>query len=160
MALTITTPEFKHEGRIPAKIGCEGQDSSPQLHWSGVPQNCQSLVLISDDPDAPDPQNPKMTWVHWVVYDLPPDSSGLDERQPKEGTLANGAKQGITDFGSIGYGGPCPPIGEHRYYFKLYALDTRLDLPPGQSKKNIEEAMAGHILEQAELIGLYQKKGT
>jgi Raf kinase inhibitor-like YbhB/YbcL family protein len=125
-----------------------------------VPQNCQSLVLISDDPDAPDPQNPKMTWVHWVVYDLPPDSSGLDERQPKEGTLANGAKQGITDFGSIGYGGPCPPIGEHRYYFKLYALDTRLDLPPGQSKKNIEEAMAGHILEQAELIGLYQKKGT
>lgn len=160
MPLTITSPEFSHEGQLPAKIGCEGQNISPKLDWTGLPQNTQSLVLISDDPDAPDPQKPKMTWVHWVVYDLPPDSTGLAENQPQNDTLSNGAKQGITDFGSVGYGGPCPPIGEHRYYFKLYALDSHLDLPPGQSKQDIEAAMKGHILEQTELMGRYKKKSA
>jgi Raf kinase inhibitor-like YbhB/YbcL family protein len=140
---------------IPARHTCEGEDRSPRLTITGVPQDARSLVLIVDDPDAPDPRAPKRTWVHWVLYDVPPATVGLDE-----GLTAPpaGARQGLNDWGRPGYGGPCPPIGMHRYFHKLYALDTVLgDLGPKATKKEVEAAMAGHILERAELVGTYQK---
>jgi len=141
---------------MPIKYTCEDDDVSPALAWSGVPGNAKSLALIVDDPDAPDPKAPKMVYVHWVLYDLPPSSIGLAEGVTAA-QLPKGTREGKSDFGKLGYGGPCPPIGRHRYFFKLYALDTTLgDLGKGATKADVEKAMKGHILEQAEVMGTYQ----
>jgi hypothetical protein len=123
------------------------------LSWSDVPAGAKSLALIADDPDAP-----MGTWVHWVAWNIPPNASGLEEGVPKKDSLPNGMKQGTTDFRSIGYGGPCPPSGTHRYFFKLYALDTSLNLPPSTTKKDLEKAMQGHLLQQVELMGKYARR--
>jgi Raf kinase inhibitor-like YbhB/YbcL family protein len=152
-AMEIKSSVFKAQEKIPSKYTCDGADVSPPLSWADVPEKTQSLALISDDPDAP-----VGTWVHWVIYDLPADTRELPEGVAKKETLENGAKQGTNDFRRIGYGGPCPPHGPaHRYFFKLYALDTKLGLPPRATKKDVEKAMKGHILGQAELIGLYKR---
>ena len=156
MALRITSPAFEHGESIPRRYTCEGDDISPPLEWSGVPKGTKSLALIADDPDAPDPAAPKRVWVHWVLYDIPPDVTGL-----LEGTggtdLPPGTLAGLNDWKKVGYGGPCPPIGRHRYFFKLYALDCVLrDLGhPTQAK--LERAMDGHVLEQAKLVGMFKK---
>ena len=156
MRLILTSTAFTQDGAIPARYTCTDADLSPALNWSGVPDNTKSLALIVDDPDAPDPNAPRMTWVHWVLYNLPPDSQGLPEAvtstQLPEGTL-----EGINDWKRTGYGGPCPPIGRHRYFFKLYALDNVLPDLKHPGKKQLEQAMQGHILEQVELMGTYQK---
>jgi len=155
MALTLTSPAFSHGGEIPTEYTCEGPDVSPELRWSGAPPGTQSFALIVDDPDAPDPAAPKMTWVHWVLYNLPADCTGLakDVRQ-----LPAGTREGLNDWKRTGYGGPCPPIGRHRYFFKLYALDTVLPDLGTPTKDRLLQAMQGHILAQAELMGTYQKK--
>ncbi|MBI5544387.1 MAG: YbhB/YbcL family Raf kinase inhibitor-like protein [Deltaproteobacteria bacterium] len=158
MAMTLNSPAFKHDGDMPTSTTCEGKDSSPALSWSNVPAGAKSLVLIVDDPDAPDPKAPKMTWVHWLLYNLPPTTQGLPEGV-KADQLPAGTLEGITDFKRPGYGGPCPPIGKHRYFFKLYALDIMLPDLQSPRKPDLEKAMQGHILEKAELRGLYQKKG-
>jgi Raf kinase inhibitor-like YbhB/YbcL family protein len=155
MAMTLNSAAFQQNGHIPAKFSCEGEDVSPPLVWDGVPNDAKSLVLIIDDPDAPDPKAPKMVWVHWVVYNMPPDTKSLPENAGKVG-LPQGALLGLNDFKKTGYGGPCPPIGRHRYFHKLYALDTTLGLT-GATKSQIERAMRGHVLATAELIGTYQK---
>jgi Raf kinase inhibitor-like YbhB/YbcL family protein len=155
MAMTLNSPAFQQNGHIPSKYTCEGEDISPPLAWEGVPTAAKSLVLIIDDPDAPDPKAPKMVWVHWVVYNLPPDTESLPENAGKAG-LPQGTSLGLNDFKKTGYGGPCPPIGRHRYFHKLYALDTTLDLK-GATKAQTERAMRGHVLANAELIGTYQK---
>jgi Raf kinase inhibitor-like YbhB/YbcL family protein len=155
MAMTLNSPAFKQNGHIPAKYTCEGEDVSPPLAWEGVPNGAKSLVLIIDDPDAPDPKAPKMVWVHWVVYNIPPETRALPENAGKAG-LPQGTLLGLNDFKKTGYGGPCPPIGRHRYFHKLYALDITLDLR-GATKSQIERAMRGHVLANAELIGTYQK---
>lgn len=156
MTLTLTSPAFKHQGEIPGRFTCTGDDISPSLQWSGVPDNAKSLVLIVDDPDAPDPAAPKMTWVHWVLYNIPPTVNELAENiQPSK--LPNGSKEGKNDWKRTGYGGPCPPIGRHRYFHKLYALDVILPDLKLPSKTQLENAMQGHIIGQAELIGTYQK---
>ncbi len=157
MPFTIISPNFEQMGEIPAKYTCEGENISPELSWKNLPKGTMSLALISDDPDAPDPNAPKMTWVHWVVYNIPTNATGL-----KEGILLSdlpkGAIQGINDSRNIGYGGPCPPIGRHRYFFKLYALDTVLNnLVQPVKKSQLEEAMKGHIIEETQLIGTYKK---
>jgi len=141
---------------IPARYTCDGQDISPPLQWSGIPTEAKSLVLIVDDPDAPDPAAPKMTWVHWVLYNIPVDTPGLEENI-SSASLPEGTKEGINDWGRKGYGGPCPPIGRHRYFFKIYALDTVLTDLQQPTKKQVEEAIAGHILAKAELVGMYQR---
>jgi Raf kinase inhibitor-like YbhB/YbcL family protein len=156
MALTITSSVFTNGGNIPRAYTCEGQDIAPPLGWTGVPQKARSLALIVDDPDAPDPKAPKMTWVHWVLYNIPPDAAGLPEAVTSRG-LPAGTAEGLNDWRRTGYGGPCPPIGRHRYFFKLYALDTVLEIPKNPTKAKVEAAMKGHILEQAELVGTYQK---
>ena len=157
--MTLSSPAFASGGAISQPYTCRGRDVSPPLQWSHVPALAQSLVLIMDDPDAPDPAHPKMTWVHWVVYDIPPK---LSEFKAETGViaerLAHGGTQGLNDFKKLGYGGPCPPVGTHRYFFKLYALDVKLGLAPGKSKDDIERAMAGHVLDKAELIGLAHDK--
>jgi Raf kinase inhibitor-like YbhB/YbcL family protein len=155
MAMTLTSPAFKPDGQIPSKYTCEGEDVSPALAWDGVPEGTKSLVLIIDDPDAPDPKAPQMVWVHWVVYNIPPDIKGLPENASKAG-LPQGTELGRNDFKKTAYGGPCPPIGRHRYFHKLYALDITLDLKR-TSKPEIELAMKGHRLAHAELVGTYQK---
>lgn len=156
MSLSITSPAFVHQGEIPTRFTCEGADVSPALAWSGLPAGTQSLVLIVDDPDAPDPAAPRMTWVHWVLYNLPPTASGLPEAvRPAE--LPAGTLEGINDWRRTGYGGPCPPIGRHRYFHKLYALDAVLPDLGRPTKDRLEKAMAGHILGQAELLGTYIK---
>ena len=153
MAMEIKSSAFKAQEKIPKKHSCDGADVSPPLSWTDVPEKTQSFALISDDPDAP-----MGTWVHWVLYDLPPETRELPEGVAKKETLENGAKQGITDFRKVGYGGPCPPPGPaHRYFFKLYALDKKPGLPPRATKSDVENAMKGHILAQAELIGLYKR---
>jgi hypothetical protein len=156
MALSLTSPSFGHQDAIPTKHTCEGDDVSPALAWSGVPQGTKSLVLIVDDPDAPDPRAPKTTWVHWVVFNIPPTATGLAEAVKKD--APSGAAQGLNDWGRAGYGGPCPPVGRHRYFHKLYALDTMLQGLGTPRKADVERAMEGHILERTELIGTYQKK--
>ncbi len=154
MALTLASA-FPHNGKIPVRYTCDGEDISPPLHWSNLPHGTQSLVLIVDDPDAPDPRAPKLTWVHWVLYNLPPDSSGLPENAAQ---LPPGTQEGLNDWKRTGYGGPCPPIGEHRYFFKLYALDTLLpDFGRLPTKRQLEQAMQGHILEETALIGTYSR---
>jgi len=157
MALTLTSSAYSSSGDIPARYTCEGADISPPLSWSGVPDGTRSLVLIIDDPDAPDPAAPKMTWVHWVLFNITPERTTLSE-DASRGNLPPGAKQGLNDWQNIGYGGPCPPIGRHRYFHKLYALDTILEGLDSPTKAEVETAMEGHILEQAELIGTYQKQ--
>jgi hypothetical protein len=155
MAMEINSAAFADGGDIPTRYTCQGDDLSPPLAWSGIPPEARSLVLIVDDPDAPDPKAPKMTWVHWVLYNLPPDSGGLAEAV---GDLLPGTGEGINDWGKTGYGGPCPPIGRHRYFHKLYALDTVLEGLNRPTKAELEKAMAGHILDRAELMGTYQKQ--
>jgi hypothetical protein len=158
MALTISSPAFGSNEPIPARYTCEGDDISPALAWSGVPSDAKSLVLIVDDPDAPDPNNPKTTWVHWVLYNLPVSSSGLPDAV-REQDLPAGTRQGRNDWKRLGYGGPCPPIGRHRYFHKLYALDTELPDLGDATKAAVEQAMNGHVLASAQLIGTYQKRG-
>ena len=156
MALVIQSPTFAPNGAIPMKHTCEGDDVSPALEWSGVPAGAKSLALIADDPDAPDPAAPKMVYVHWVLYDLPATSTGLPENATAA-HLPKGTREGKNFFGKLGYGGPCPPIGRHRYFFKLYALDTTLGtLGAGATKADVENAMKGHVIGQAELVGTYQ----
>ncbi|MDZ7372201.1 MAG: YbhB/YbcL family Raf kinase inhibitor-like protein [candidate division KSB1 bacterium] len=157
MSLTISSPAFVHQGEIPSLYTCEGKDISPPLTWSGVPAGAKSLALIVDDPDAPDPAAPRMVFVHWVLYNLPPTSTGLPEGV-KSNELPRGTLEGISDFRRTGWGGPCPPIGRHRYFFKLYALDTVLPDLKKPTKAELLKAMEGHIIAQAELIGTYQKK--
>ena len=156
--LKIESTAFAENGDIPSKYTCEGEDIAPPLTWTGVPDDARSLVLIVDDPDAPDPEAPKMTWVHWVVYNLPADTAGLPEAAAA-GDLPPGSAEGLNDWQRIGYGGPCPPVGRHRYFHKLYALDTVLPAMCRPAKRDIEAAMQGHILAQAELVGTYLKSG-
>jgi len=158
MPLTLSSTAFAQNGEIPARFTCEGDDTAPHLNWQGVPANTRSLVLIVDDPDAPDPKAPRRTWVHWVLYNLPPDTAGLPEGATSA-DLPPGTGEGLNDWNRRGYGGPCPPIGRHRYFHKLYALDTRLPDMGRPTKTDIEAAMAGHIIEQAELVGTYAKSG-
>ena len=154
MELTITSTAFANNAPIPALYTCEGRDISPPLAWSGVPAGARSLVLIVDDPDAPDPAAPRMTWVHWLLYNLPADSRGLPEAVR---ALPAGTLEGIGDNQRTGYGGPCPPIGRHRYFHKLYALDIVLPDLDTPTKPALERVMAGPIVGQAWLVGTYQK---
>ena len=157
MTISISSSAFSDGAHIPKIHTCEGRDSAPPLQWQGVPAQAQSLVLIVDDPDAPDPAAPKMTWVHWVLYNLPPDCTGLPENAGP-GDLPAGTGEGLNDWQRTGYGGPCPPIGRHRYFHKLYALDCRLDtLGDKPDKAQVVAAMQGHILAEAQLVGTYQK---
>ena len=157
MSLIITSPAFKEGGAIPSSYTCEGPDRSPALAWNGAPAGTKSFVLIVDDPDAPDPKAPKMTYVHWVLYNLPVSAAGLPEAVTAA-ALPAGTREGRNDWKRFGYGGPCPPIGRHRYFFKLYALDTPLPELAEPAKPAVERAMDGHILAQAQLMGTYQKQ--
>jgi len=157
MPLKLTSSAFSTGGNIPVEHTCEGADLSPPLSWNGIPAGTKSLALIVDDPDAPDPAAPRMTWVHWLLYNLPPAAAGLPEGVVPA-ALPAGTREGINDWKRTGYGGPCPPIGRHRYFHKLYALDTLLPDLERPSKVRLEKAMQGHVLAQAELIGFYQKK--
>jgi Raf kinase inhibitor-like YbhB/YbcL family protein len=155
MALTLTSPAFDAGSAIPSVYTCEDKDMSPPLAWTGVPAGTKSLALILDDPDAPDPKAPRRVWVHWVLYNIPPNVAGLAENAAGSG-LPEGAVLGLNDCKKAAYNGPCPPIGRHRYVHKLYALDTTLD-PAHATKAELEAAMKGHVLAKAELIGTYQK---
>jgi Raf kinase inhibitor-like YbhB/YbcL family protein len=149
----LTSPDFSPGGKIPAKFTCDGADNSPALNWTDPPAGTKSLALIVDDPDAP-----VGTWVHWVIFNLPPETRGISEAAPKEAELADGSRQGQNDFRRIGYGGPCPPSGPaHHYFFKLYALDMKLAAGPGLTKQELEKAMQGHLLAHAELMGRYKR---
>ena len=156
MAFTLKSSAFTNGGDIPTKYTCDGEDTSPPLVWENIPANTQSLALVIDDPDAPDPSAPKMTWVHWVLYNIPPTTSSLPAHTTST-NLPAGTKEGLNDWNRKGYGGPCPPVGRHRYFHKLYALDTILDDLHTPSKAKLETAMKGHILAQSELIGTYKK---
>jgi Raf kinase inhibitor-like YbhB/YbcL family protein len=156
MALTLTSTAFTDGSEIPSRYTCQGDDISPPLAWRGIPPGARSLALIVDDPDAPDPAAPRMTWVHWVVFNLPPETPGLPEAVTRD-ALPAGTGQGLNDWKRTGYGGPCPPIGRHRYFFKLYALDTVLELSGKPTKPALEAAMQGHVIEQAQLLGTYLK---
>ena len=153
MPFSISTPSFSQGGEIPRKFTCDGADVSPELTWTGPPAGTQSFALIADDPDAP-----VGTWTHWVLYDLPAPTTALAEGVSKVDEVPTGGRQGRNDFRKIGYGGPCPPPGKpHRYFFKLYALDRMLNLKPGSSKQDIEQAMQDHILGKAEVMGTYRR---
>ena len=156
--MNLTSPAFQPNAAIPARFTCDGADVSPELNWSDLPAGTRSLVLIVDDPDAPDPRAPRMTWVHWVLYNLPPTAAGLPEAVASA-ALPAGTGEGLNDWGRTGYGGPCPPIGRHRYFHKLYALDTLLPDLGKPTKAALEKAMSGHILAKAELTGTYQRSG-
>jgi Raf kinase inhibitor-like YbhB/YbcL family protein len=152
--MELTSTAFAPMGEIPRRHTCEGEDVAPPLSWRGVPAAARSLALIVDDPDAPDPAAPKLTWVHWVLVDMPAGAPGL----PEGGNpLPHGTREGVNDWKRRGYGGPCPPIGRHRYFFKLYALDTALPALLHPTKAMLEQAMTGHVLAQAELVGTYRK---
>ncbi|SPE34501.1 conserved hypothetical protein [Burkholderiales bacterium] len=155
--LQLISTAFGHGASIPRRFTCEGEDRSPPLSWSGIPAHARSLVLIVDDPDAPDPAAPQMTWVHWVLYNLAPDTVGLEEGV-KLLALPAGTLLGKNDWKRTGYGGPCPPIGRHRYFHKLYALDALLPDLRKPTKSELLLAMEGRILAQAELMGTYQKE--
>lgn len=157
MALALTSTAFAHDGAIPKLYTCQGKDISPALAWSGLPEGTKSLVLIVDDPDAPDPKAPKMTWVHWVLYNIPPSANGLPEAVAPS-ALPTGTREGKNDWGRKSYGGPCPPIGRHRYFHKLYALDAELPELNLPTKAQVEEAMQGHVLGKTELVGTYKKE--
>jgi hypothetical protein len=157
MALSLSSPAFAAGGEIPELFTCEGRDLSPALSWTGVPAEANSLVLIVDDPDAPDPKAPRMTWVHWVLYNIPPTAQGLAQAvSPRD--LPAGTREGTNDSKRTGYGGPCPPIGRHRYFHKLYALDCVLPDLGAVTKPDLEAAMKGHVIAHAEMMGTYQKK--
>ena len=152
MALVITSSAFSEGQAIPTRYTCDGPDVSPDLSWSGVPETATSLALICDDPDAP-----MGTWVHWVLFNIPADADGLPAEIPSDAILENGARHGENDFGRLGYGGPCPPGGTHRYFFKLYALDTQLESDSGSTKAQLLAAMEGHILAEGQLMGTYSR---
>lgn len=156
--MQLTSPAFAHGGAIPARFTCEGADRSPALAWSGLPAGTKSLALIVDDPDAPDPKAPKRVYVHWVLYNLPAGDGGLAEGVREE-ELPVGTGEGRNDWRRTGWGGPCPPIGRHRYFFKVFALDRRLDGLGPATKSELLAAMEGHVLAQAELMGTYEKTG-
>jgi len=151
--MKIYSPVFSHEGAIPPRYTCDGLDISVPLAWQDLPPNAVSLSLIMDDPDAPGG-----TWVHWVLYSISPELSAMDENQARENRLTNGALQGLNSWGQIGYGGPCPPSGSHRYFFKLYALDLMVVKEPGLTKAKLLAAMQNHVLTEAEMFGRYQRK--
>ncbi len=153
MAIKITSPAFDQGGMIPSKYTADGQNISPPLKWEDVPEGTTTIALISDDPDAP-----MGTWVHWVMWNIPPDKKELSENVPPDKRLPDGSIQGITDFRKPGYGGPAPPSGTHRYFFKVYALDMKLDLPDNSTKADLVKAMQGHILAQGELMGKYKRR--
>lgn len=155
----IASAGFSQGAEIPTRFTCEGKDCSPELHWSGTPAIARSLVLIVDDPDAPDPNAPKLTWVHWLLYNVPVESSGLAEGVAAA-ALPAGTLEGRTDFKRTGWGGPCPPIGRHRYYFRLYALDRMLPDLKHPDRASLEKVMAGHVVASAELMGTYEKRRT
>jgi Raf kinase inhibitor-like YbhB/YbcL family protein len=159
MTMNLTSTAFAAGAAIPAKYTCEGANVSPPLVWYGVPANARSLVLIVDDPDAPDPAAPKMTWAHWLLYDLPAGAQGLPEGVALS-ALPAGTREGRNDFKRTGYGGPCPPIGRHRYFHKLYALDVVLRDLAQPDAKTLDAAMHGHVIAQAELVGTYQKAAS
>ncbi len=146
--LTVTSPAFAANGEIPRPHTCQGRDVSPALAWSGAPAGTKSFALVVDDPDAPDPKAPKMTWVHWVLFDIPPTAKGIGEGE-------SAGRPGLNDWKKTGWGGPCPPVGRHRYFFKLYALDTALDLAAGATKADLVAAMKGHVVAEGELMGRY-----
>lgn len=156
MAFTLISSAFAHQEPIPRQYSCEGADISPPLAWSGAPAGTKSFALIVDDPDAPDPKAPQRTWVHWVVYNLPADVTSLAAGSAASG-LPSGAKSGLNDWKRAGYGGPCPPIGRHRYFHKLYALDSLLADLGQPSKAQLLAAMKGHVLGEAQLVGTYEK---
>jgi Raf kinase inhibitor-like YbhB/YbcL family protein len=156
MAFVLTSPAFANNGRIPAQYTCDGVDISPPLSWSDAPQGTRSFALIVDDPDAPDPKAPKVIWVHWVIYNIPADVTSLPEDAARRG-LPAGAQQGLNDSKRVGYNGPCPPIGRHRYFHKLYALDTVLQDLGHPTKAQLLSAMQGHVLAEAQLVGTYEK---
>ncbi|MEJ5240861.1 MAG: YbhB/YbcL family Raf kinase inhibitor-like protein [Anaerolineales bacterium] len=153
MGFSFSSPAFGHGQPIPPVYTCKGRDISPPLMWSDLPQGTKSLALIMDDPDAP-----MGTWVHWVIYNIPPTRTGLEEAIPADERLADGSLQGKNSWRRIGYGGPCPPSGTHRYFFRLYALDSMLSLAPGATKEQLLQAMQGHILAQAEWMGTFSAR--
>jgi len=153
MTIQVTSPAFSEGGSIPSKYTCDGPNISPPLKWASIPDGTKSIALIVDDPDAP-----RGDWVHWVAYDMPSGVKELPERVPPERMLGNGGRQGTNDFGKIGYGGPCPPSGTHRYFFKVYALDKLLGLAPGATKAQLLKAMDTHVLAQGQLMGRYARK--
>ena len=157
MALILQSGAFNDGDEIPSSYTCEGRDIAPPLAWDGVPAETKSLVLIVDDPDAPDPKAPKMTWVHWVLYNIPADTTDLPEGGDSD-DLPPGTGTGLNDWRRTDYGGPCPPIGRHRYFFKLYALNEKLRFRRNPTRKEVETAMASHIIDKVELIGTYKKK--
>jgi Raf kinase inhibitor-like YbhB/YbcL family protein len=156
MPLTLSSPAFPANGAIPATYTCDGDNTPPPLAWTGAPEGTRSFALIVDDPDAPDPKAPKRTFVHWLLYDIPPTASGLAAGAAPPA----GAKAGTNDKQQRGYTGPCPPIGRHRYFFKLYALDTMLSELGTPTKEALERAMHGHVRAQAELIGTYERPAS
>ncbi len=157
-SMQVTSPAFAANGPIPARFTCEGEDVSPALNWTGVPAGARSLVLIVDDPDAPDPAAPTRTWVHWVLYNLPPDAGGLPEAVRSATDLPPGTAEGLNDWNRVGWGGPCPPVGRHRYHFRLFALDRLLPDLRTPSRAQLDQAMQGHVIAQAVLVGTYQKQ--
>ena len=156
MALTISSSAFKAQGDMPRKYTCDGEDLSPPLAWSGLPAETKSVVLIVDDPDAPDPKAPKLTWVHWVLYNIPPSATELPEGVQAK-NLPEGTREGLNDWQRTGYGGPCPPVGRHRYFHKLYALNEVLPDLGKPTKAQLEKAMQGKIVARAEVVGTYQR---
>ncbi|MEN2998947.1 MAG: YbhB/YbcL family Raf kinase inhibitor-like protein [Brevinematia bacterium] len=152
MSIKVSSSAFKDGDFIPRKYTCDGDDISPEIRIEGIPTGTKSLVLINDDPDAP-----VGVWDHWILYDIPPNTNTIPEGIKPEREFPNGMKHGINSWGRVGYGGPCPPSGTHRYYFRVYALDIQLNLPPGATKQKILKAMEGHILAQGELMGKYAR---
>ena len=152
MAILVESPAFAEGAQIPRRYTCDGEDISPPLSWSGVPEGTKSLALICDDPDAPG-----KTWVHWVLFNLPPRTTELPEGVPARAAISGGGAQGINDFRKIGYGGPCPPSGTHRYVFKLYALDAEIALATGATRADLDRAMKGRVLAEGALTGKYSR---
>ena len=153
MAIDLKSPAFEEGSAIPTRYTCDGQDISPPLSWSSVPDDTRSLALVTYDPDAPGG-----TFVHWVLFNLPPDARELAEDIPDQETLPSGAAQGVNGFGKVGYMGPCPPSGTHRYFFEIYALDTTLDLGAGTTREDLDGAIQGHVLAEGRLMGTYQRR--
>ena len=152
MEISLKSPSFEEGEMIPVRFTCDGADISPELVWESIPEECQTLAIICDDPDAP-----MGTWVHWIIYNIPADLGGLEAEIPADDILPSGAVQGNNSWSRVGYGGPCPPGGTHRYFFKIYALDTKLDIGPGATKSHLKDAMEGHILAQGQLMGRYSR---
>lgn len=152
MPIELTSDVFSEGGVIPSEFTCDGEDISPPLSWNNLPEGTKSIAIIADDPDAP-----AGTWVHWVIYNIPADKQGLQQDFPTDEKLQDGTTQGKNDFGRTGYGGPCPPGGTHRYYFRIYALDSSPELKPGLTKKELLENIKGHVIDEGELMGTYSR---